>query len=41
VESELNETEGRLRLEYELSMGSLSTFNKLDLSFKNMEDCIN
>lgn len=41
VESELKETEGRLCLEYELSMGSLSTFNKLDLSFKNMEDCIN
>lgn len=41
VESELKETEGRLSLEYELSMGNLSTFNKLDLSFKNMEDCIN
>jgi len=41
VESELKETEGRLSLEYELSMGSLSTFNKLDLSFKSMEDCIN
>ncbi len=41
VESELKESEGRLCLEYELSMDSLSTFNKLDLSFKNMEDCIN
>jgi len=41
VESELKENEGRLCLEYELSMGSLSTFNKLDLSFKNMDDCIN
>ena len=41
VESELGDKEGRLRLEYELSVGSFSTFNKLDLSFKNMEDCIN
>ncbi len=41
VESELNENDGRLRLEYELSLGTLSTFNKLDLSFKSMEECVN
>lgn len=41
VESTLTEKEGRLSLEYELSLGTLSTFNKLDLSFKSMEDCIN
>jgi uncharacterized beta-barrel protein YwiB (DUF1934 family) len=41
VESELKENEGRLLLEYELSLGTLSTFNKLDLSFKSMEDCVN
>ncbi len=41
VESELSENEGRLRLEYELSLGTLSTFNKLDLSFKSMEECVN
>jgi len=41
VESQFNEKEGSLRLEYELSLGSLSTFNKLDLKFKSMEDCVN
>jgi uncharacterized beta-barrel protein YwiB (DUF1934 family) len=41
VESELLEQSGHLSLEYELSVGSLSTVNKLDLSFKSMEGCIN
>lgn len=41
VESELTEKEGRLCLEYELSLGALSTFNTLDLSFKSMDDCVN
>ena len=41
VESQLTEKSGSLSLEYELSLGDLSTVNKLDLSFKNVEDCIN
>lgn len=41
VESELTEKEGSLLLEYELSLGTLCTFNKLDLKFKSMEDCVN
>lgn len=41
VESRLGTREGNLSLEYELSMGDLSTLNKLDLSFKSMEECIN
>lgn len=41
VESELQEKSGRLSLEYELSIGSLSTVNRLDLSFKSVEGCIN
>jgi uncharacterized beta-barrel protein YwiB (DUF1934 family) len=41
VESQLFEQSGRLSLEYELSVGNLSTVNKLDLSFKSMEGCIN
>ncbi len=41
VESQLFEQSGRLSLEYELSIGDLSTVNKLDLSFKSMEGCIN
>ena len=40
VESKLNDHDGRLCLEYELNMGDLSTLNKLDLSFKRMQDCI-
>ena len=41
VESELYEKSGHLSLKYELSIGSLSTINKLDLSFKSVEGCIN
>jgi uncharacterized beta-barrel protein YwiB (DUF1934 family) len=41
VESQLFEQSGSLCLEYELSVGDLSTVNKLDLSFKSMEGCIN
>jgi len=41
VESELKENSGHLSLEYELSIGSLSTVNKLDLSFKSVEGCVN
>lgn len=40
VESRLDEKDGSLSLEYELNMGELSTINKLDLSFKSMEDYI-
>jgi len=41
VESQMFEQSGHLSLEYELSVGSLSTVNRLDLSFKSMEGCIN
>ena len=41
VESQLLEQSGSLSLEYELSVGDLSTVNKLNLSFKSMEGCIN
>ncbi len=41
VDSELKEQSGSLSLEYELSMGELSTINKLDLSFKSVGECIN
>jgi uncharacterized beta-barrel protein YwiB (DUF1934 family) len=41
VESQLQEKSGHLSLEYELSVGPLSTVNRLDLSFKSMEGCIN
>lgn len=41
VESQMFEQSGRLSLEYELSVGNLSTVNKLDLSFKSVEGCIN
>jgi uncharacterized beta-barrel protein YwiB (DUF1934 family) len=41
VESSLQEKSGSVKLEYEMSMGDLFTMNKLDLSFKNMEDRVN
>jgi uncharacterized beta-barrel protein YwiB (DUF1934 family) len=41
VESHMLEKSGHLSLEYELSVGSLSTIGRLDLSFKSMEGCIN
>ncbi len=41
VESRLQEQSGELSLEYELSVGNFSSFNKLDLSFKSVEGCIN
>jgi Uncharacterized protein conserved in bacteria len=41
VESLLQEKSGSLKLEYELSTGELFTMNKLDLSFKNMEERVN
>jgi uncharacterized beta-barrel protein YwiB (DUF1934 family) len=41
VESRLQEKSGSLKLEYELNTGDLFTVNKLDLSFKNMEERIN
>ena len=41
VDSELHEKSGSLNLEYEINMGDLSTINKLDLSFRNVGDCIN
>lgn len=41
VQSKLCEQSGSISLEYELNMGEYSTMNKLDLSFKNMKDCIN
>jgi len=40
VESSINDQDGSLSLEYELNIGEMSTVNKLDLSFKNMDDCI-
>jgi hypothetical protein len=41
VESQLSGLNGRLSLEYELNVGDFCTVNKLDLSFKSMEGCIN
>ena len=41
VDSELHEGSGSLNLEYEINMGDLSSVNKLDLSFRNVGDCIN
>ncbi len=41
VESRLQEKSGSLKLEYELSAGDLFTMNRLDLSFKNMEERVN
>ncbi len=41
VESKLSENEGSLLFEYELNMGSLSSINTIDLSFKRMKDCVN
>ncbi len=41
VESYLQEKSGSLKLEYEMSMGDLFTVNKLDLSFRNMEERAN
>jgi len=41
VESRLQEKSGTLSLEYEMSMGDLFTVNKLDLSFRNMEERVN
>ena len=41
VESRLQEKSGSLCLEYEMNMGDLFTVNKLDLSFKNMEERVN
>jgi len=41
VESRMGQEGGCVRLEYELSLGELSTVNKLKLSFKNLEDCVN
>lgn len=41
VESRLQEKGGSLKLEYEMNMGDLFTVNKLDLSFKNMEERVN
>jgi uncharacterized beta-barrel protein YwiB (DUF1934 family) len=41
VESCLKEKSGSLKLEYEMNMGDLYTVNKLDLSFKNMEERVN
>jgi len=41
VESCLQEKSGRLKLEYEMSMGDLFTVNRLDLSFRNMEERAN
>lgn len=41
VESKLQEKSGSLCLEYEMNVGELFTVNKLDLSFKNMEERVN
>jgi len=41
VESRMQEKSGTLSLEYEMSMGDLFTVNKLDLSFRNMEERVN
>lgn len=38
VESRLQEKSGSLKLEYEMNVGELYTMNRLDLSFKNMEE---
>ncbi len=41
VESLLQEKGGSLKLEYELNTGDLFTVNKLDMSFKNLEERVN
>lgn len=41
VDSRLEDKEGSIDLEYELNMGDMSTVNRLNLSFKNVKDCIN
>ncbi len=41
IESHLQEKSGSLCLEYEMNIGDLFTVNKLDLSFKNMEERVN
>jgi uncharacterized beta-barrel protein YwiB (DUF1934 family) len=41
VETRMQEKSGSLSLEYEMSMGDLFTVNKLDLSFRNMEERVN
>jgi uncharacterized beta-barrel protein YwiB (DUF1934 family) len=41
VESRLQEKSGSLSLEYEMSMGEFFTANKLDLSFRSMEERTN
>jgi uncharacterized beta-barrel protein YwiB (DUF1934 family) len=38
VESRLQEKSGSVKLEYEMNIGELYTMNRLDLSFKNMEE---
>lgn len=41
IESELNEDNGSLNLEYELNTGDHSSIGKLNLSFKNISGWIN
>lgn len=38
IESRLGEQNGSLNLEYEMSLGEISTLNKLNLSFKQVDD---
>ena len=40
IKSHLGDNDGSLSLEYELNLGDLVSVNKLDLSFKQMRDCI-